>query len=400
MSGLISVAQALALIKAHTPVRKTSQIALADALGMTLATDLIAHTSRPPAAVSAMDGYAVRLQDVAKPETRLKLIGSAPAGRLFEETVGPGETVRVFTGSEIPNGADHIVIQEAVEVREGGVICQHGYTEAAYIRPAGLDFKTGDCILNAGTRLGAAELSLAAAANHAELDVTTPLRVGILANGDELRPPGSALQKGQIINSNPAALSALIEGWGGQAVDLGIAPDRLDAIQTVIETAQDIDVFLPVGGASVGDHDHMQAAFAAVGFKPIFSKLAVRPGKPTWFSERGSQRGLGLPGNPASALVCAHLFLAPLIGAALPASFINAELQTPLMANGGREHYMRARVEVGSTGQLVVTPAANQDSSLLTPFQSCNGLIQRLPDAPAEAVGARVSVHLIRPLLG
>lgn len=397
MSGLISVNEALDLILAHRPKPTTEEVSIEAAQGRRLAHDLTALVNRPPANMSAMDGYAVRLEDVKAEVARLRIIGEVPAGRPFEGTVERGNAVRIFTGGEVPEGANHIVIQEDAERDGDTLVCRVSYDSAQFVRPAGLDFREGDSLLAEGTRLEAAELGLAAAANIGRVSVYRAPRVGILANGNELKPPGSMLSRGEITNSNPVALAALVRDWGGEPVDLGIAGDTLDDITERVSKAGDIDIFLPVGGASVGDHDLMRPAFASLGYQPVFEKIAVRPGKPTWFSTRESAVVLGLPGNPASALVCAELFLKPLITGQRHA-FSQARLACPIGANGPREHFMRAFFQLDAAANLVVDPAPDQDSSLIRPFVTSAGLIRRKQNAPAGEAGALVDVVLTRPL--
>ena len=393
MNGLISVDDALAAIAGNALDLSIERLSIEDANGRRLAEDLGARVSRPPADMSAMDGYAVRLEDVRSPGTRLSVIGEAPAGAPFAGKVGPGEAVRIFTGGELPAGADHIAIQEDTTRDESTIVCVNGYGSPQFVRKAGRDFDEGDLLLPEGATLGAAELGLLAAGNIGEVKFLRRPRIGILANGNELKPPGSELDRGEIVNSNPVALAALIRDWGGEPVDLGIAEDTLEAIAARIETAKDIDIFLPVGGASVGDHDLMRPAFAAAGFEPVFEKIAVRPGKPTWFSRRNGTRVLGLPGNPASALVCAQLFLKPLI-TGTPQSLVPASLACDIEANGPREHYMRAFVSLSADGRLTVDPAPDQDSSLIKPFVKSAALLRRLPDAPARKRGEPVDIIL------
>jgi molybdopterin molybdotransferase len=398
MSGLISVDKALAFLAQHALTLPVQTVPLAAALGATLAAPVTAKVSRPPAAVSAMDGYAVRLSDVGAPSARLRVIGDAPAGRPFGGTVGKGEALRIFTGSVIPDGADHVVIQEDADRNGDTLVCHKAYDTAQFVRAVGIDFSEGDELLSAGDLVGPAGLSIAAAANHGRLSIFRRPHVGILANGDELRAPGSVLEPGQIVNSNPEGLGALIRQWGGEPVDLGVADDTMESIRTKIDAAPDIDIFLPVGGASVGDHDLMRPAFADAGFTPVFEKVAVKPGKPTWFSTRGDQRVLGLPGNPASAFVCAHLFLRPLIEGGMRRALVNARSVTALPGPGRRETYLRAVVHVDSDGVLRVEAAVNQDSSLIRPFLTANALIRRLADAPPVAAGHPVEILMIAPL--
>ncbi|WOR16184.1 molybdopterin molybdotransferase MoeA [Hyphomonas sp. FCG-A18] len=400
MSGLISVDQALAHLSAHPLPVVHRTVPLSEALGRRLAEPVLARVTRPPAAVSAMDGYAVRLGDVRESGAKLRVIGEAPAGTPFEKAVGAGEAVRIFTGGELPNGADHIVIQEDT-IRNGDVVtCKDSYAQAQFVRAAGLDFSEGETLIEAGTVIGAAELAIAAAANRATLNVVQRPRVGILANGDELRPPGSELKRGQIVNSNPAGLAPLIQAWGGEPIDLGVASDSVESIREHMHVGGEIDLYLPVGGASVGDHDYMRAAFAEEGFTPVFEKIAVKPGKPTWFSTREGQRVLGLPGNPASAFVCAHLFASALLGAAWTERQVMAQLSAPLKESGKREQFLRAMATLGEDGQLRVEAATNQDSSLLRPFLSCNALIRREIGAAGKSMGDTVPIIMIGPLQG
>ena len=399
MSGLISVSEALALIQANRPHPETETVPIEQALGHRLAEPVIAQRTHPPAPMSAMDGYAVRLHDVSQTNAKLRVIGEAPAGRPFGGALGPGEAVRIFTGSVIPDGADTVIIQENVTREDEKITSLQAYEKPAHIRAAGLDFATGDTLIDAGTRLRAEHVSAAAASNNPVVQVERRLRVGLLANGDELRPPGSDLKPGEIINSNPYGLKALVEGWGGEAVDLGIAGDSVEAIEAILENARDVDVFVPIGGASVGDHDHMRTAFNNRGFEPVFEKIAVRPGKPTWFSKAPDALVLGLPGNPASAMVCAHLFLSQLLGVDWGKSLVKGKLKGDVGANGPREHFMRARLSFDEEGGFEIDPTINQDSSLLRPFLTCNVLLRREPSAPALSAGANAEALLIGPIL-
>ena len=396
---MISVSDALSRIQAHRPRLERESVRIENALGRRLSEPIKARRTHPPAAMSAMDGYAVRLDDVRTSNASLRLIGEAPAGRPFQGKVESGEAVRIFTGSVIPDGADTVIVQENVRREGDAVLSLQAYDASQHIRAAGLDFKTDDILIKAGTRLGAEHLSIAAASNNASVMVGAKLRVGLLANGDELRPPGSDLGPGEIINSNPCGLSPLVEKWGGEAVNLGIAGDSVEAIETIIQNAHDIDVFVPIGGASVGDHDHMRTAFENKGFEPVFEKIAVRPGKPTWFSRSQDSLVLGLPGNPASAMVCAHLFLSQLLGHDWSSALVSGKLIKDIPANGPREHFMRARLEVLDKAELEVDPTINQDSSLLRPFLTCNALIRREPNAPASTAGSSVEAVVISSIL-
>ena len=383
---MISVSDATELLTEHHFQRPIVSMPLAKTMGAILAEDIKAKITLPPLAASAMDGYAVKLDDVRKAGAKLTVIGESPAGHPFQGTVNTGEAVRIFTGGAVPNGADHIVIQENAE-RDGETLTTLFDNDASrHIRRAGIDFKTGDTLLTKGTRIGPMHIAIAAAANHAALPIYKRPIVALIANGDELKAPGSEIGDTDIISSNPAGLGALIRQWGGEVIDMGIASDSVESITALIHAAKEADIIVPIGGASVGDHDYMREAFKACGLTSRFEKIAVRPGKPTWFGIMGDQVVLGLPGNPASATVCAHLFLKILMGMTNDLTLTKAKLTEPIKANGPRETYLRAFAKLSNTGQLEVTPFPRQDSSLLRPLTKANVLI-RLPkeSGPWEA---------------
>ena len=282
-----------------------------------LARDLKALRTQPPFANSAMDGYAVRAADTANASATLTVIGESAAGRAFAGAVGPGEAVRIFTGAPMPEGADAIVIQEDVR-REGERIRLSGAVPAGdNVRQAGMDFRAGEALIAAGRRLTPRDVALAAAANHTALIVRRRARVAILATGDELVAPGGSLGPAQIIASNNFAVAGVVEACGGVAIDLGIAVDELGALKAAVGRARDAkaDVLVTLGGASVGDHDLVQQALVAAGMELGFWRIAMRPGKPLMHGRLGAMRVLGLPGNPTSSMVCAVLFLRPLLRA-------------------------------------------------------------------------------------
>lgn len=395
---MISRTEALQHIAALPALNQIERVPLQSGVGRTLASPVLARHTHPPQNMSAMDGYAARFEDCAL-RAKLNVIGEAPAGHPYAGRVARGQCVRLFTGSVVPDGADHVVIQEDVDRQDNEITIRGAQGAARHIRAAGIDFRTGDELIAEGIKLSARQLSICAAANHAELEVRRAPRVALLANGDELRSPGTELEPGQIIASNEYSLTALIEAWGGNVINLGIAPDDPTEIKGRIEGAEEADVFVPVGGASVGDHDHMKTVFLDLGFSPIFSKVAVRPGKPTWMSKNAGRLALGLPGNPASALVCAHLFLKPVIARLLGGTdlhtTVSANLLAPLSANGRRESFLRGRLDHSDDGERFVIPASNQDSSLLSPFVTSNVLIHRPIDAPALDVGDTVECVLL-----
>jgi molybdopterin molybdotransferase len=368
--------------------------------GRVLAAEIKAKRDQPPFPASAMDGYAVRFADVQTVPAKLKVVGSAPAGHGFGGTVKAGQAVRIFTGAPVPKGADTVVIQENTEAAEGQVTATvAAQREGQHIRRKGLDFARGEELLRRGTLLGAREIGLAAAMNWPALPVTRRPRVAIFTTGDELVSPGTTPRADQIVSSNSFALSAFVRRYGGEAVDLGIIPDNLKAISRAVRKASGADVLLTTGGASVGDHDLVQAALKAEGIALDFWKIALRPGKPLMFARHRGQRILGLPGNPVSALVCSRIFLKPLLSALLglpPADdVVKARLGSDLPANDQRQDYLRATVARGGDGSFEATPFKLQDSSMQRALTQAQGLIIRAPFAPAARAGDLVDLLLL-----
>jgi molybdopterin molybdotransferase len=400
--ALLPVADALARLLDGALPGGAESAPLAEAAGRVLAKPLKALRTQPPFDASAMDGYAVRASDVAEVPVQLEIIGAAPAGRRFPGKVGPGQAVRIFTGAPIPDGADTVVIQEDTSsVGENGVEVTETVAAGRHIRRTGLDFTEGDLLLDAGRVLDPAALSLAASANHAAIDVITRPLVAIIATGDELLPLGSEPGPDQIIASNSYGVAAIAQSIGARVLNLGIAPDRKEAISALIRQAleADADLIVTLGGASVGDHDLVHDVLTEGGMALDFWKIAMRPGKPLMFGRLGSTRCLGLPGNPVASLICSHLFLKPLLaqlgGRPYRPDIRRAVLASALPANDLRQDYLRARVEAGRDS-LVATPFDVQDSSMLKIFADANALIVREPFAAAADAGASCEVLLLR----
>src|SRR4051812_22844604 len=308
------VADALAAVLAGAEPLPEEMVALDAAHHRVLARDLPALRTQPPAAMSAMDGYAVRAADAGQTGARLKVIGEVAAGRPFETKLGAGEAVRIFTGGVIPEGADAVVIQEDTSVDGDRIGISEAAVPGRHIRPAGIDFRKGEVLLAGATRLTDRDLSLAASMNYPELAVRRRPRVALLATGDELVMPGATPGPGQIVYSNGYALRALARAEGAETIDLGIAADTLDATRGGIRRARDsgADILVTTGGASVGDHDLVKQSLEAEGVTMAFWRIAMRPGKPMMHGRLGSgMRVIGLPGNPVSSYVCAFLFLVP-----------------------------------------------------------------------------------------
>ena len=363
--------------------------------GRVLAVDLVATLTQPPFDASAMDGYAVRATDVATLPRTLSLVGRSVAGARYDGLLMPGEAVRIFTGAPVPEGADTIVIQEDTEERGESVLIK-GTQPEPYIRPRGQDFKEGDKLLTAGTRLGARVLMLAAAMNYADLPVRKRPQVAVLSTGDELREPGSHLDPDQIVASVSFGIAALVEASGGEPINLGIAADDERALADAIAQGANADILVTIGGASVGERDLVHGALTQAGLQLDFAKVAMRPGKPTFAGRLGSTRVLGLPGNPVSGLVCAIVFLRPMLRALLGEAGEDvtqvARLGKPLGKCNWRQTYHRATSVVAEDGTRTVWPLPSQDSSLMSALARADCLIVQPPNSPAVPEGEIVNV--------
>ena len=392
----LSVAEALTRVTRGLAPLETERVDLKHACGRVLAEDVAAILTQPPFDASAMDGYAVRAADVAALPVTLRLAGRSAAGAGFGGKVGPGEAVRIFTGAPVPEGADLVVIQENTEQSPESVTIKSA-ASGTYIRRRGQDFTKGEVLLTEGTRLGPHELMLAAAMNHADLPVRRKPTVAILATGNEVMPPGSDLAADQIVSSVPYGLAAIVARHGGEAMQLGIAKDEPESIVMLARAGKAADILVTIGGASIGEYDLVATALKSDGLELDFWKIAMRPGKPLLFGRMGNQRVLGVPGNPVSALICAHVFLVPMLGKLLGLTDEkphkpDAVLGEALPANGVREHYMRALSEWRADGARIVTPLPSQDSSLMAAFARADCLIVRPPNAPVLPRGARVRI--------
>ncbi len=392
---MISLAEAQAILARDLSPLPPRRVGLDKAAGEYLAKPVTAALTQPPFAASAMDGYAVRSADLTGNTVALALIGEAAAGHAFAGQVGPGEAVRISTGAVLPDGADQVVIQENTQRLDDQVSTDQPAQPGQHIRRAGQDFRAGQTLLDTGHRLTAEAVSLIAAAGHDRVDVTARPRVGVLASGDELVEPGQTPAPGQIINSITSGLMALIRQWGGDPVYLGIARDDEADIRARLGAAPELDLIVPVGGASVGEHDHMRRIITQGGGDIRFAKIAVRPGKPTWFARRpdGKPPLIGLPGNPVSALVMARLVLHPALqalrGEDAQTALIRAQLGSEMAPNGDRETYVRA-VWDRQTG--IATALPRQDSAILTTLVTAHALIRRPVGAKAAEAGDEVDI--------
>ena len=387
----VSVDDALALVRANAPKPRRTHVPLARALGRILMEPLTAARDQPPFDAAAMDGYA--LTAPLQPGEALTVIGESQAGRAFAGHLTAGTTVRVFTGAPLPEGATRVLMQEEV-ARDGDVIGLRPEANPGakpHIRPRGSDFRDGDVLLQAGDRMTAWRLSLAAATGAARLAVARQPRVAMVCTGDELVPPGGTPRGDQIFESNSVALEALVAQWGARRVPGGRIGDDREALTTALRYTR-ADILVTVGGASVGDYDLIRPALDALGVRWLFEKVDIKPGKPTAFGLLGDgRRVLCLPGNPGSALTCAQLFLKPLIEAASGAQAAPPARALPcataLPAGGPRETFMRAVVLAGADGTPVLLPLGDQDCGQVQAFAVTTALVRRRAHAPVIAAG-------------
>ena len=382
------------VVGAATPLG-IERVGLAEAHGRVLAAPVDAEISAPASDTSAMDGYAVRDADLAALPARLAIVGDSFPGGGFKGEVEPGSCVRLFTGAPVPIGADRVVIQEMVR-REGDfAIFAEAPGAARHIRRRGSDFELGDRLLEAGRRLDPRALVAAAGADMSELEVWRRPRLIVLATGDELADPGRAREReGAIPESVALGVAALAESWGAAPVGRRRLRDDLPAMEAAAaEALSEADLVVVTGGASVGERDHAKRMFESGGLELIFSKVAIKPGKPVWLGRAQGRLVMGLPGNPTSALVTARLLLAPLIagltgrdpGEAL--RWRRAQLAAALGPCGSRETFVRAAAE-GAKAR----PLSNQDSSAQRTLAAADLLVRRRADAPAAAAGETVEI--------
>ncbi|WP_374943567.1 molybdopterin molybdotransferase MoeA [Sphingomonas sp.] len=383
--ALLPVAEAQTRLLALTPHLPSEDAPLRQAAGRWAAAAVLAARTQPAANLSAMDGYAIRFADLPGP---WRVVGESAAGRPFTGTVGAYEATRIFTGAAMPHGADTVLIQEeAARERDTLTLAGEGPAHLGRnTRAKGLDFTVGDRLIEASQRLTPARIAVAATGGVATLPVRRRARVAIVATGDELVAPGAPITGVQLPESNGAMLAAMLADLPVDVIDLGILPDRLDALTAAFASVE-CDLLVTTGGASVGDHDLVRPALEAAGGAIDFWRIALRPGKPMMAGRLNGATVLGLPGNPVSAFVTAILFVKPVIahlcGAADPLPpTTTAILGEDLPANGPRTDYLRAAVRGGRA-----YAAAIQDSSMLLTLARATCLIVRPAHAPAARAG-------------
>ena len=402
---LLSVAEAQERLINKRRLMVTESLPIEHAAGRVLGQDIAAKITQPPFHASAMDGYAVCAADCSELPIRLKLIGESAAGHPFEGDLINGTAVRIFTGAALPTLADAIAIQEDCErLDDETVLVKEVAPDGQFIRPAGYDFHEGDVLLKKGDVLNYRDLTLLASMNVAEVPLFKKPRIAIIATGDELACPGDELGDGQIISSIPFGMVELFKNAGAEASLIGIAKDNFASLDHHIQNAlmpeNEFDIIVTIGGASVGDHDLVQSALINAGMVLDFWKIAMRPGKPLMVGSLAQKNIIGVPGNPVSALICAEIFIVPLIRSMIGNQptfkpLQKAHLQNYVAANGPRQHFLRAVFSFDDAGGLVVTSLENQDSSLQATFAKANCLIVREPHADEAQSKDLVDIHIL-----
>jgi molybdopterin molybdotransferase len=374
--ALITIAEARQRVLSAVRPLGTERVAIDEARNRVLALDLTAAGDVPPFACSAMDGYAVLPGDAGR---TLTVVGESRAGTPSATALGDGGAIRISTGGAIPDGATAVIPQENVEVRNGTILTQADVAAGDHLRGAGEDMRSGEAVLRAGKLLGAADLGAAVSAGAAELTVYRRPRAQVLCTGDELRAPGEPLGPGEIHNSNAPMLDALAATEGALVGAAQRLPDDRAATERGLASAlETADVVIISGGVSVGPHDHVKAALAELGVEEVFWRVALQPGKPTWFGRRGEVLVFGLPGNPVSAVVTFSLFVRPALAALQgrteePLLESEAVLGTAIRRNPDREQAVRVRLE-RRNGQLVALPTGPQGSHIVTSLLGADAL--------------------------
>jgi molybdopterin molybdotransferase len=377
---MISVEEAQSRVLAAVDVIDPETIALADALGRVLREDIAASHDIPSADNSAMDGYAVRAEDVANAPVTLKVLGDIPAGRVSTTVVEPGTAMRIMTGALLPEGADAVVQVEHTDGGRDEVRILENVTTGTNVRKRGEDMRAGNPVLNAGTRIGPAEIGVLASAQRTRVSVGRRPTIAILSTGDELVESGQPLQPGQVVNSNAWSLAALVTQHGAIPRNLGIVRDDRDATVAALELALTSDFVITSGGVSVGAYDFVKNALEALGAETMFWRIAMKPGKPVVLSRVRGRLVFGLPGNPVSSMVSFLLFVAPALRKTMGmttdlfAPAANVRLLAPLRSKGDRRAYLRVRVSVDDNGEFVAQPMTAQGSGVSTSMVAANGL--------------------------
>jgi len=388
-----------AILGALSPIAGRERVAVRAALGRVLAEDVIAPCNVPAHDNSAMDGYAVRAADLrAEGESALAVVGTAFAGRPFSGMVGTGQAVRIMTGATIPQGADTIVVQEVARREHERVFIPSGQKKGQNLRHAGEDLAEGGVAIPAGKRCGPAELGLIASLGIAEVCVRRRLRVAVMSTGDEIASIGRPLGPGEVYDSNRYTLHGVLTRLGCELLDLGVVPDRPEALEAAFsEASQAADVIITSGGVSVGEADFIREMMNRMG-EVAFWKLAIKPGRPMAFGRIGDAVLFGLPGNPVAVMVTFLAFVRPALLRMMGVAPLPAPERFPVRAafsmrkQPGRVEYLRGRLQRGGDG-LAVAPAGAQGSGVLSSMSEADCFVVLPADCCAVQEGDTVFVQ-------
>lgn len=374
------------------------KVALRDALGQVLHEDVISPLSVPPHANSAMDGYALRGEDLKNDATSLRLIGSAFAGRPFAKSVNTGECVRIMTGAMMPKGCDTVIMQEQAEVTNDCIILHGDHHSGENVRLAGEDIQTGAVVLSAGHRIIPADLGLLASLGLAELKVRRRIRVAFFSTGDELKSLGESLNPGDIYDSNRYTLFGMLNRLNAEIIDMGVVTDSPDALrQALLQASKEADVVITSGGVSVGEADYVKQLLDELG-QVNFWKIAMKPGRPLAYGKITDTPFFGLPGNPVSVMVTFYQFVQPalhkLAGANYqPPLLLQAVAAENIRKRPGRFEFQRGLLSSNSANQLEVTMTGEQGSGILHSMSRANCFILLEEDCDGVAAGQSVTVQ-------
>jgi molybdopterin molybdotransferase len=403
--GLIELDEARCLVSESACPLGGEPVPLAAALERVLGEDVVASEAVPAFDNSAMDGFALRARDLLGANrtspASLRVVGESRAGHPGAATVGPGQAVTVSTGAMLPSGADAVMPVEETDADDGVLAVFAQAQPGAFVRRAGDDISAGQTVLTRGSRLGPAELGVLAALGRETALCSKRPRVSVLTTGDELVAPGGVLRAGAVRDASAYSIPALARQVGSEVVHVASAPDEPRAIEAAIADALARDVVIVCGGASVGEHDYVKRALAALEVRECFWGIALKPGKPTWFGVRGETLVFGLPGNPVSSMVTFILLARPallaLTGASPEPLRATARIACDYEKSPGRAHAVRCRLRVSESG-LEVTPTGPQGSHVLTSMLGAQALaIIPTASGPVSA-GARVQIELLGPL--
>ncbi len=396
---MLSVEEAIEQILARIVPVETERVDLMAALGRVLAEPVVSRRVIPPWPNSSMDGYALRAADAQAPGAAFRVVARIAAGAVPSRRIGPGEAARIFTGAPIPPGADSVIPQEDVKADGDRVVIARPVKPGDFVRPAGEDVRTGDRVLEPGRVVGPPEIGMLATLGYPWVQVFRRPRVAILSTGDELAELGSEAGGGQIPNTNSYTLMAQVIETGCEPLNLGVARDRREDIETRLGWGRSADVLLSSAGVSVGEYDFVKEAFEALGATLHLWKVSMRPGKPITFGSLNGRPVFGLPGNPVSAMVTYELFVRPALRkmaghARLTRPSVQAEALAPIPNPGARRGYLRVTL-TPHNGGYGARLTGEQGSSILKSMVLADGLAVVSPDTTIET-GAPVEVILLR----